>query len=337
MGRTDTQSRHYLSANSYFSDLFNYVLYNGEQIILPKNLKELDTSEIIVPYGNGAGVPRKKVRDLFKVWSAKTDGKAYYLMLGVEFQAKTHYAMPVRNALYDMIGYADQVEESSRSYRKKNKSSNLIVADGTIKFRLSGEEFLSGFRKTDKLIPIITVVVSLSGKSWDGPRSLYDMLDIRDDVIRKFVPDYKMNLLSPADMDDEEFDRFHTDLGFALNMLKHQKKGADEVIRKNADRLIDRDTAEFLNNTMDLNLEYEEEDGGINMCRAMELKEKRDINRGRKEGRKEGRIEGRIEGREEIMLQVFQNCIDRGMSREDAIAISGITESVLKRKLKQLS
>ncbi len=71
------------------------------------------------------------------------------------------------------------------------------------------------------------------------------------------------------------------------------------------------------------------------MCRAMALKEKRDINRGRIEGRKEGRIEGRIEGREEIMLQVFQNCIDRGMSREDAIAISGITESVLKRKMKQ--
>ncbi len=71
----------------------------------------------------------------------------------------------------------------------------------------------------------------------------------------------------------------------------------------------------------------EEENGGINMCRAMELKEKKDINR--------GRIEGRKEGREEIMLQAFQNCINRGMSREDAIAISGITESVLKRKMKQ--
>ncbi len=35
---------------------------------------------------------------------------------------------------------------------------------------------------------------------------------------------------------------------------------------------------------------------------------------------------------EQNMLQVYQNCINRGMSREDAIAISGITGEVLKRK-----
>ncbi|MBR6452099.1 MAG: hypothetical protein IKS87_05290 [Lachnospiraceae bacterium] len=70
---------------------------------------------------------------------------------------------------------------------------------------------------------------------------------------------------------------------------------------------------------MELKLEYEEENGGINMCQAMELKEQRDINRGKREGR------------EEIMLQAYRNCINRGMSKEDAIAISGITERLLKK------
>ena len=321
MGKMDMESKRYLSENSYFSDLFNYILYDGEQVILPENLKELDTSEIIVPYGNGVRTPKQKYRDLIRLWSAKTDGSAVYMMLGVEIQDKMHYAMPVRNGLYDMIGYANQVEESSRSYRRKKRRAGTdpVVESEARKVKLTDIEFLSGFRKTDKLIPIITVTVSLSEKPWDGPRTLYEMLDIRDGVIRKFVPDYKMNLVSPADMGDEEFDRFHTDLGFALNMIKYQKKGADEVIRKNADRLIDRDTAEFLNSTMELGLVYEEEDGGIKMCKAMELKEKKDVNRGRREGI------------EEKTVRVYRNCVNRGMSKEDAIAISEITKEQLKR------
>lgn len=192
-----------------------------------------------------------------------------------------------------------------------------------MKVKLTNEEFLSGFRKTDKLIPIITVTVSLSEKSWDGPRSLYEMLDIRDEVIKAFIPDYKMNLISPVEMDDEEFAKFHTGLGFALDLIKHQKKGAEEAVKRLRDRKIDRETAVFLNNAMELKLEYQEANGGINMIEAFRLKEEKDINRGRREGRREGR--------EQNMLQVYRNCMKRGMDKEDAIAISGITKSVLKK------
>ena len=30
------------------------------------------------------------------------------------------------------------------------------------------------------------------------------MLDFKNDVIKSYVPDYKLNLISPADMEDEE-------------------------------------------------------------------------------------------------------------------------------------
>ena len=40
--------------------------------------------------------------------------------------------------------------------------------------------------------------------------------------------------------------------------------------------------------------------------------------------RDQGRLEGRQEGIQEHALQVYQNCLDRGMPEEEAIAISGV-------------
>ena len=48
------------------------------------------------------------------------------------------------------------------------------------------------------------------------------------------------------------------------------------IIEATNHKIIDRDTAEFLNTVVKLNLEYEEETGGVDMCLAMEKKEKRD-------------------------------------------------------------
>ena len=56
--------------------------------------------------------------------------------------------MAVKNMLYDALQYAKQVEEAKKSYRDKNKTADI---------KLSSEEFLSGFRKQDKLMPVITL------------------------------------------------------------------------------------------------------------------------------------------------------------------------------------
>ena len=49
----------------------------------------------------------------------------------------------------------------------------------------------------------------------------------------------------------------------------------------------------------------------------------------RQAGISEGRKAGIKEGRQQAMLQVYKNCIERGMSNEEAKAISGITEEDL--------
>ena len=274
MGVIDTEGKAYLSNNKFFADAFNFLLYDGEEVIKPEKLKELDTTELTIPYGNNARVPVQKYRDLLRLWNAMMDDNAIYVILGAELQNKVHYGMPVKDGLYDMVGYSKQIAEIKRSYSKDSDDGEVVIEDGICKIKLTSEEFLSGLRKDDKLIPIITAVVYLGDKPWDGPKSLYDMLDIKDEALKKFIPNYWINLISPADMDEDAFKKFHTDLGFAMMIVKHQSEDADELIMATNHRKIDRETAVFLNRAVNLELKYEEEEGGIDMCRALENKYK---------------------------------------------------------------
>lgn len=144
-----------------------------------------------------------------------------------------------------------------------------------LKIKLTSEEFLSGLRKGDKLIPIITAVVYFGDEPWDGPRSLFEMLDVRDERLYRFLSDYKLNLISPADMEEDEFEKIRTELGYAMKLLKHQSEDADELIIQEGHRKISAETAHFLNAAMKLNLEYEVEPGGVDMCKAMEKRDQR--------------------------------------------------------------
>ena len=43
MRQADTLTKEYLSNNEIFADVFNYLIYDGQQRILPENLIERDT------------------------------------------------------------------------------------------------------------------------------------------------------------------------------------------------------------------------------------------------------------------------------------------------------
>ena len=244
MGVIDTEGKIYLSNNEIFADAFNYLLYRGENVIKPSELKEMDTTQASAIFGNGKRFNIQKQRDLLKVWSAKSDENAIYVVLGAEIQDKVNYAMPVRNGLYDMLGYSKQIEEIKCSKK-------------SAKTKMSSEEYLSGIGKNDKLIPIITLVIYFGDNRWDGPKSLHEILDFNDNSLKEFVPDYKLNIISPYDMDEEEFEHFNTDFGMALKIIKHQKEDVPAIIDCNRDRPISLETATFLNNIIKMDLEFD--------------------------------------------------------------------------------
>ena len=140
MGALDIEGKQYLSNNKIFADAFNYLVYDGEEVIKPERLTELDTTGITVPYGDNARVPEQKYRDLLKLWNAMTDNEAIYVILGAELQGKIHYGMPVKDALYDAnraVNLGLEYEEESggidmcKAMEKKQTKDEI---NGAIKF-----------------------------------------------------------------------------------------------------------------------------------------------------------------------------------------------------------
>lgn len=169
MGKVDIATKQYMSHRDVIADAFNFYIYDGRQIIKPEKLQKIDTAEIFLPYGNDADIAVQKMRDNLMLWSMAMDNEAVYVVLGIENQDKIHYAMAVKNMLYDALQYAKQVEEAKRSYRDKTKEKTV---------KLNSEEFLSGFKKEDKLMPVITLVIYFGDKDWDGAKSIHDMLSV---------------------------------------------------------------------------------------------------------------------------------------------------------------
>ena len=186
MGTKDTITKDYMADNRIFADVFNHMLYKGEKIIDPDALYPLDTTALTVPYGaEKSEVPVQKFRDEFKAFTAMQDESNVYLLLGIGNQSEQNFAMPVKNMVYDSLEYAGQVEKSAKSHRRAKERAPT-----------SGE-YLSGFYRNDRLIPVITVVVYFGADTWIAPRSLHEMFDVKKPEILSLVPDYWINLFSP--------------------------------------------------------------------------------------------------------------------------------------------
>ncbi len=269
MGMKDTETKRYISNPDIFADAFNYLLYNGKQVITPSSLKPVDTTGIAVPYGNGAKTPIQKYRDNMKIWAAMYDGRVVYVLLGSENQSNIHYAMPPKNMLYDSINYAAQVDAARASYK------GFKFDEDRVKIAYTSAEFLSGFRKGDKLIPVITAVIYFGKETWDAPRSIHEMLDV-DPALLPFIPDYKINLIAPAEIDDSAFStkehegKFHTGFGTLMQVIKHQEKEevADIIMKA---PIVDPTSADMIEDIANVKFErVYTENGGVNMCKGME-------------------------------------------------------------------
>mgnify|MGYP004490225365 FL=1 len=172
IGAIDAITKAYIRKNEVFADAFNYFMYDGVQVIQPERLKELDSTEIAILLNEKETTDKKavkaeaqqKYRDILKSAAIMEDGHTAYILLGIENQTDVNYAMPVRNMLYDALQYTKQVSEIADVHRRKKENSSHKS--------VSHAEFISGFYKSDRLIPVITLVIYFNAGEWDGPRSL---------------------------------------------------------------------------------------------------------------------------------------------------------------------
>lgn len=281
MGKKDTKAKEYLSNNERFADLCNVVLFDGEQVISVESLQERDSTEVLSVLGtDGKEVgSQQRWRDLLKSAVIRQAGDVCIVLLGVENQSEIHYAMPVRNALYDTLNYGSQVKEAAKQHRNSKDQS-------------SGSEFLSGFYRSDRLTPVVTITVYWGSGDWDAPRSLHEMFGQFDERLKPFVPDYRINLVIPGEM--ESFDKFHTELGGVLEAVKASVNYESMHGLLSADpryAAMSNESVEAINTFTGTKILLNEKEGETNMGIAWDEM----LNEERAEGRAEGHAEAQRE------------------------------------------
>ena len=296
MGKIDDITKKYVSQNYIFADIFNHFLFGGNQVIKPEQLKERDISEIALPYGDDGSTSVQKYRDILKILQIMEDGKAVYVLLGTELESKINYAMPPKNMLYDAINYTGQVSSIAKKYIcEKGKG-------------LSGDEYLSGFTKKDKLLPVITLTLYLGNKKWDAPMSLHEMFNEDSRDYAQFIPDYRINLISPEAMSEDEIEKFHTDFRQVMKFIKYSRDKNELRNMLNQDKsfeTVDRDTANVINVVTKSKLKISGKEKSIDMCKAVNDL----IEEGREEGREEEKLSS-IRNLMETMKLTTQQAMD---------------------------
>lgn len=178
--KPDTVLKNYWRSNERFADFFNAVLFEGKPIIRPEELEDVDTDEASILEHGKYAESIQAARDNIKIRKKSKTYGVEFVMMGMEQQEHIHYAMPMRLMGYDYGTYKKQYDNNALKYK---------TAEG-----MEHDEYLSGMKKTDKFMAVITVVVYYGEKTWDGAKTLHEMLDIPPEMER-YVNDYKMLLV----------------------------------------------------------------------------------------------------------------------------------------------
>lgn len=281
MGKKDTATKSYMANPKRFADAFNYYVFEGEQIIEADNLIPLDPTELNLSVEENSVEDIQKFRDLLKHCIIMKDEMASYILLGIENQTHIHYAMPIRSILYDALNYNRQYTDKVKEHRVEND--------------LSGDEFLSGFSKKDKLKPVITLTIYWGTKEWDGPRSLHEMLEMKHKNLFNYVNDYPLHLIVPGEIKD--FSKLHTELRKALRYISASGNKEDyrALIKSQEYQLLDRETAELLKICVDKRIVIKEGEEQIDMCEALDGIVEESREEGFMEGERIGKIKAYLE------------------------------------------
>lgn len=319
MGEKNDVMCEYLGKPEVFADFLNGGLFQGRQVIHAGEVRKEERNYNTKLNGyHGRKVRMERERDVLK--RILHDKK--YIIVGMENQEKVHEFMPLRCMEYDVLEYSRQMREQVWENRREGK--------------LSSAEYLSGVKKGAKLCPVVTIVFYHGKDDYDGCKSLYDMLDYNGNECfwGEYVSDYRMNLITVKDLEEE---RFQTGLRELIAMMKRSedKKALREYCEENRERLslLDEETYDTIGvminqrNLSEYKASYKEE-GGYDMCRA--------IDEMIEDGRAEGRAEGLAEGLESAFRVLSELVSDGLLKLEEAASRMGISEAAFAKKMQEM-
>ena len=321
MGKKNDELAWYLNRTAVFSDFFNGSLYDGKQEILPEELAEMQKSygeSVKSRYGKKRKVRRE--RDVGKLLCRG----GHFVFLAVENQDRQSPCMPLRDAEYDVLEYARQL----RRIRRHNEAAKVWEDDA---------EYLSGVKWTDRLIPVVTVVLYHGKGKWDSPEQLHELLDMdgMDKKLNALLMNYRLHVINLTELKEENF---ITGLRELIGMMKRRnsKEKMQAYCRENEERFrnMDDETYDMIctminHKTLAQKKETCRNQGkeSIDMCKAIDDM----VLEGKIEGKREGILIGEKRG-EKIGEERLGRLIAHLLSDNRIEDITKVTGSVQMRR-----
>ena len=232
-------------------------------------------------------------------------------VLAVENQSYINYGMPVRIMGYDAAEYNRQMKERRQQVSALWKQVESSGQYDTLAIPVTYAEYMSGILKTDRLHPVYTICLYSGTETWDGSRTLSDMMEFRaeTDPLREYFADYPANLFCVNEQ--EEFESFHTELRELLRAMNYRKDKRKFLSLEKDERYahLSKETWEaiaimtgrsfFEENRETYKSQNENQREEYDMCQALREIREDFFNEGKAEGREEGHQAGIKEGREE--------------------------------------
>ena len=118
MGKENDVVLEYLDGNEYFADLFNGSYFDGDQVVLAKELKDASQvywdnyyEEIQIDKPDVVIEKRLRHSQRFRDLKKKLSSGNYLQILAIEHQSSVNHIMAWRHMYYDALEYKHQIKE----------------------------------------------------------------------------------------------------------------------------------------------------------------------------------------------------------------------------------
>ena len=263
MGAKDLAEKNLLQYKDVFSDIVNVNLFGGRCYVSAKELSR-EPGELITKAVSDDKLCQLQMDVPMK---CKKDNINFFLCL--ENQSDKNNVMPVRDMGYQHAKYMEQIKEAKESNRKTGNYPNPMTKE---------------LNDSQKLSPVITLVLNYSQKEWGKPRCLNDMLEFPEDMkceLEPWIPSYSVCVINLASQPETTIRQYQSDFKYIVRYLSC---GNDRRYRK---------AKELIETT-------EGKGGKIDMCVLLDMYEERGEARGIEKGISQGISQGILQGIEEI-------------------------------------
>ena len=271
MGAKDITEKILADFNDVFADIINGVLFDGKQVVSEHALENVKDRSQY-KFNN---IIHEQERDLAKRWIPY---KICFALYGLEHETDAEPYMPMRIIGYDGAAYRGQLTK-----RERDRPN----------------------------FPVITIVLYFGTKHWDQPRTLYECMNIQENL-KPFVSDYKINVVEVAFLDDK-LDNFHSDFRIIAEYFVNKRRNIEYTPSAQEIQHVD----EFLKLLQALTgddryfdvlnlLQKEAKKEGVNMCEILDKVENRGIAIGEIRGEIRGEKRGEKRGREKMADEINQ-------------------------------